>query len=299
MPLKTVAILSPGDMGHAVGRALREGGLNVITCLQGRSKRTGRLAQQAGIEDVPSLEELVSKADLVLSIMVPAEAVSLARQVAQALHDSGSDTYFADCNAISPQTTKEIEGIITTAGGRYIDASIVGSPPGKGKPPRFYTSGEHCPVMSEMDGMSISVRPLGNEIGRASGIKMCYAGLTKGTSALHIAVLSAAEAMGLSEELRAEFSSSQPHALQQMESGISRLPSRAFRWIGEMEEIAATYDHLGVTPHFHKGAAEVYRLLSETSFASEEAESVDTNRTTAQTIKATVGLLDSHADKSS
>ena len=298
MPLRTVAILSPGDMGHAVGRALREGGLNTITCLKGRSERTQRLAREAGIEDVPNLEEVVKRADLVLSIMVPSDASMLAQQVAKALGDTRSNAYYADCNAVSPETTKAIEAIITGAGGRYIDASIIGNPPRKGAFPRFYTSGKHSHIMSEMDGMDIVVKNLGNEVGRASGIKMCYAGLTKGTSALHVAVLSAAESLGLSEELGQELQSSQSHAFNQMNSGLSRLPARASRWIGEMEEIAATYEQLGLPPHFHQGAAEIYRLLSESPFATERAESVDQDRTTAQTIRSAVDLLSPPAKSS-
>ena len=299
MGIKTVAVLSPGDMGHAVGRALGEHGLDVLTCLQGRSERTRRLAQQANIRDVPTLEDLVHQADLVLSILVPAEAVGVAQQVAEALLTTGSNPYFADCNAISPQKTLEIESVITNAGGRYIDASIIGSPPGRRQPPRFYASGVHHHVLSQLDGMGIVVRPLGDEVGKASGIKMCYAGLTKGTSALYIALLSAAEAMGLSEELRAEFTDSQSHALNQMDTNIPRLPANAHRWIGEMEEIADTYHYLGVTPNFHRGAAEIYRLLSQTPYATERAESIDPDRTLSQTIRALVQLLPSGVEESS
>ncbi len=292
MTLETVAILSPGDMGHSVGAALREGGLEAITCLEGRSARTRRLSESAGIQDTPNLEVMVAKADLVLSIIEPAHAASLARRVAVALAAVGSNAFYADCNAVSPQTSKEMEAVITGAGGRYIDASIIGGPPGRGAPPpRFYASGRHSPLMSRLDGMGIVVKTLGNEIGRASGIKMCYAGLTKGTSALHVAVLAAAESLGLSDELRGELSASQPDAFRQMETGVSRIPSKAFRWIGEMEEIAATYQSLGVPPGFHKGAAEIYRLLSETPYASERAESIDEDRSTAQTIEALVELL--------
>ena len=291
MTVKRVAILSPGDMGHAVGRSLREGGLEVISYLEGRSERTRGLAESAGIVDVPSLEDLVEGADLILSIMVPSEATALARDVGQAIRTVGSDIYYADCNAISPQTTMDIEEIIAGDGGRFIDASIIGGPPKGGYRPRFYVSGENAGVMSELDGMGIIVKQMGDEVGRASGIKMCYAGLTKGTSALHVAVLSLAESLGLSEELAAELSSSQSAAFDAMQSGISRLPARAGRWIGEMEEIAATYDGQGLPPGFHQGAASIYRLLSRTPFADERAETVDEGRTTAETIEAVVELL--------
>ena len=140
------------------------------------------------------------------------------------------------------------------------------------------------PSCPSWDGKGIAVRPIGDAIGRASGIKMCYAALTKGTSALHVALLTVAQTMGLSEELRAELLSSQPEAYKRMEAQVPRLPANAFRWIGEMEEIAATFDHAGVTPYFHQGAAEVFRLLSETPFAQESPESVDQRRTLAQTV---------------
>ena len=291
MAVERVAILSPGDMGQAVGRALRQGGLEVITCLKGRSERTRGLAQAAGIADVPDLETLVEQSDLILSIMVPSQATALSQEVEQAIRSTGAKIYYADCNAISPQTTLRIEEIISGGGGCFIDGSIIGGPPRGDYRPRFYVSGQHAAVLSELDGMGIIVKQLGDEIGRASGIKMCYAGLTKGTSALQVAVLSLAESLGLSEELGAELASSQSHAFNQMQTGIARLPARAGRWIGEMEEIADTYDQEGLPPFFHQGAAAIYRLLSETAFADERAETVDEGRTTAHTIRAAVDLL--------
>ena len=284
MAVKTVAILSPGDMGHAVGRALGEHGLEVITCLHGRSERTRGLAQQAGIRDVPSLKEVVSEADLVLSILVPAEAANLARQVAEALRVTDANAAFADCNAVSPQTAETMNDVIGQAGGRFIDGSIIGGPPGRGTPPRLYVSGPHAAIMSELDGKGIDVRPMGDAIGRASGIKMCYAALTKGTAALYTALLTAAELLGLSDELRSEFESSQPEAYELMEARVPGLAAKAFRWVGEMEEIAATFDHVGVTPYIHQGAAEVFRSLSETPFALETPETMGGERTLAQTV---------------
>ena len=286
MAVTTVAILSPGDMGHAVGRALRAHGLTVMTCLEGRSERTRALARQAGIRDVATLEELVSQVDLVLSILVPAEASGVAQQVAEALRAAGADTYFADCNAVSPQTTGTMDALVTGAGGRFIDGSIIGGPPRTdgGSAPRFYVSGPHASIMSDLHGLGIDVRQMGDSIGRASGIKMCYAALSKGTAALEIAVLAAAEAMGLSGELRSELMSSQPQAYRRMERSVPGLPVKAARWIGEMEEIATTFDHAGVTPRLHQGAADMFRLLAETPFADETPETLDASRTLEQTV---------------
>ena len=290
--VETVAILSPGDMGHAVGRALREGGLDVITCLEGRSARTRRLSGEAGIRSVPTLNVLVSEADLVLSILAPAEAVGLASQVAEALGATARGTTFADCNAVSPQTSKAMADIITGAGGRYVDAGIVGLPPGRDVP-RLYVSGPHAELMSELDGKGLSVRSVGDAIGAASGVKMCYAALTKGTWGLYVALLTAAEAMGLSAAVMRELSESQPEAVERMRRAVPGLPAKAARWVGEMEEIAATFDHLGVTPLFHQGAADVYRLLGDTPFADERAETVDESRTLEETISALARLLPS------
>ena len=288
MPIKTVAILSPGDMGHAVGRALGRHGMEVITCLNARSQRTRDLARAAGIADVPTLEELVANADIILSILVPAQAVGLARQVAEALKATGADTPYADCNAVSPETVKGIDVVITGTGGRFIDAGIIGGPPNDTQSPRFLASGPHAVLLTGLDGMGIQVRSVGEGIGKASAIKMCYAAMTKGTSALHLALLTAAHLLGVSDELREELVSSQSEALKRMESQVPRLPVTARRWVGEMEEIAATFQQAGVTPDFHLGAAEMYRLLGRTNMADETPETLDASRTLEQTVSKLV-----------
>ena len=291
MTVKKIAILSPGDMGHAVGRALFEHGFEILTHLEGRSERTCALAQDAGFRISATLNELINEADLLLSILVPASAETVAKEIAQSLQETGETTLIADCNAISPMRSERIGRIIESAGGRYIDASIIGHPPGRDVPPRFYVSGHYADAMLELDGKGIAVKTLGGDVGRASGIKMCYAALTKGTSTLQVALLTVAESLGLSSELHEELAYSQKAALRNMESGIPRLPPNAHRWIGEMEEIATTFAAEGVTPHFHLGAAAIYRLLEQTPYAVESPEDIDSNRTLTQTIAATVAQL--------
>lgn len=290
MSVKTLAILSPGDMGHSVGQALGANGFDVITCLAGRSERTKQLAEAGNIRDVETMEQLVTEADLILSILVPSQAPVIAGQVADALRATGQNTYFADCNAISPASTRSLADTINSAGGRFIDGGIIGGPPSRGTPPRFYVSGEHAPVMTELDGKGIEIKNIGDEVGKASAIKMCYAAMTKGTNALQVALLTAAEALGVSDELRAEHESSQPNAVKAM-NGLTRLPANAHRWIGEMEEIAATFEQVGVTPHFHLGAAEIFRLLAQTPFANETPETIDKSRTIGETIKVVAEYL--------
>ena len=238
MTVKKIAILSPGDMGHAVGRALSEHGFDILTHLEGRSQRTCALAKDAGFRISVTLNELIHEADLLLSILVPASAETVAKEIARSLRETGETTLIADCNAISPMRSERIGRTIESAGGRYIDASIIGHPPGRDVPPRFYVSGQYADALLALDGKGIAVKALGGDVGRASGIKMCYAALTKGTSTLQVALLTVAESLGLGSELREELAYSQKPALRSMESGIPRLPPNAHRWIGEMEEIA-------------------------------------------------------------
>ena len=293
MMVNTVAIMSPGDMGHAVGQVLSESGIDVITCTDGRSQRTKNLAEMAGLRQVATLEDMVIQADLVLSIMVPSKAMSFVREISPHFESSKTPTYFADCNAVSPQSALAMAEVINQAGGKFIDGGIIGTAPTKGDTPRFYVSGPDASVVMELDGRGIIVKAIGNKVGQASGIKMCYAALTKGTNTLHVALLTAASLMGLTDDLRKEFEFSQKSHLAAMEKGISRLPANAHRWIGEMEEIAATFENLGVTPNFHKGAAEIYEMLNSTPFAKESPETIDKDRTTWDTIEAVSKIADS------
>ena len=291
MGLETIAILSPGDMGHGVGKALAEHGYDVITCLTGRSQRTRDLAAAGGFRDVPSLEEMTLQADLIMSILVPDQAVDVADQVADAMRAAGTSRPFADCNAVSPRSASVMGSIIGAAGGDYIDGGIIGGSPARGAVPRIYTSGPRADLMDELDGKGIIVKNLGPQIGRASGIKMCYASMTKGTNALRVAMLTAADSLGLYDELIDELAYSQSAALSAMESGIPGLPANSGRWIGEMEEIAETFEAAGVTPRFHQGAAEIYRLLDSTSFAEESPETIDRSRNLKDTIREAAGRL--------
>ena len=293
MMVNTVAIMSPGDMGHAVGQVLSESGIDVVTCTDGRSQRTKNLAEMAGLRQVATLEDMVIQADLVLSIMVPSKAMSFVREISPHFESSKTPTYFADCNAVSPQSALAMAEVINQAGGKFIDGGIIGTAPTKGDTPRFYVSGPDASLVMELDGRGIIVKAIGNKVGQASGIKMCYAALTKGTNTLHVALLTAASRMGLTDDLRKEFEFSQKSHLAAMEKGISRLPANAHRWIGEMEEIAATFENLGVTPNFHKGAAEIYKMLNSTPFAKESPETIDKDRTTWDTIEAVSKIADS------
>ncbi len=265
--MKTIGILSPGDMGHAVGATLKSHGLEVITCLQGRSARTRALAEQAGITAVETYGTLVQQADVILSIMVPAYAHPAAELVGAALRETGANLIYADCNAIAPQTTQAIGKMINEVGGQFVDASIIGGPPRAGYTPRIYASGPTVATFADLNHYGLNVIAMGNEIGQASAIKMCYAALTKGTSALMLELLTAAHALGVYDALLEEFSNSQRTNKERMERGLPSVPPKARRWVGEMEEIAATFESVGLTPNIFTGAADMYRLLGATALA--------------------------------
>ena len=273
--LSTVGILSPGDMGHTVGNVLRQNGLRVITCLEGRSQRTRELAEKARIVDVPTYTQFATEADLILSIMVPAQAMSAASMVAEALQKIDTTLTYADCNAIAPQTVRKLGEIITSADGMFVDASIIGPPPRTPGATRFYASGPNLDIFSELNNYGLDVRVLGEEVGLASAIKMCYASLTKGLTALCTELLTAASVLGVSEALTAEFQVSQSALFERMENGLPGMPPKARRWIGEMEEISATFAHVGLTPNILTGAADMYRFVGDTHLADLPPEARD------------------------
>ncbi len=286
MQVRTIAILSPGDMGGGIGAALTRRGFDVVTCLAGRGEETRERAKRADFRDVADLDTLVAESDLVLSILPPSAAPALAQKVAAAMARTGSAPPYADCNAVSPDTTRAIGETIGAAGAEFIDGGIVGAAPGKSDMPvRLYVSGPQARLMAALAGPEIAVRTCGEEIGRASAVKMCYAAVSKGTNTLHTAALIAAEALGISETLHTEFAESMPAIYRRMNATVPHLPADAARWVGEMEEIARTFASVGVTPHFHEGARDIFALLAETPLAAETRETRDTSRTLEQALK--------------
>ena len=288
--MNTVGILSPGDMGHTVGERLRVHGLRVIAHLADRSERTRQLAAKAGIEEAASYEALVQEADVVLCILVPAQADAAAQKVAAALRRTGADLLYADCNAIAPQTTRAIGEVITNVGGRFVDASIIGPPPRKEGATRFYASGVHASELARLNSYGLDVPVISDRIGDASAIKMCYAGLTKGFTALCMELVVAAEALGVREALFEEYRMSQEAMLKRMEGGLPGMPSKSRRWVGEMEEIAATMAGVGLTPKFHEGAADIYRFVGGTALADRTPEEPDAP-TLEEMLRILVGAL--------
>jgi 3-hydroxyisobutyrate dehydrogenase-like beta-hydroxyacid dehydrogenase len=285
MTVETLAILMPGDMGHGCAIAFRENGFRVVTNLSGRSDRTKGLAAKAQIEDLGSFEEVARQADLILSILPPENAIEQGRVFADAMVAAGSTPPYVDCNAIAPSTTEKVGAEIARAGALYIDGGIIGNNPvAENGGTRLYVSGPDTSVVQELDGKGMVIRNIGEEIGRASGMKMVYASSTKGTFSLHSAVLTTAHAMGLTEDYLEELRQSQPAMLAAMERMLPRIPLDAARWLGEMHEISATFADAGVTPKFHQGAADMMALADRTPISAETRETVDASRTLLQAL---------------
>ena len=253
----TVGISSPGEMGHAVARVLVDNGLRVVACLEGRSERSRERAAAAGIEAVPTLAEVARRAGIFLSILPPAHAPEMARQVAAA----GEPITYVDCNAVSPATAAAIGATAEAAGLTFIDAGIVGPPPLKEGTTRFYASGARVEEFAELSRYGLDVRVVGGEIGQASGLKMCYASQTKGRYAIFIESLVAARRLGCYDLLVEELKMSQAATLADTEKSVPNIPSKAGRWIAEMEEIAATFAEAGMTDRLFHGVADMYRAI--------------------------------------
>ncbi len=272
MRINTVGIMMPGDMGHAVGRVLREGGLRVVTCLQGRSARTRGRAATAGIEALPDDAALVREADVILSILAPAHAPALAERIAGALRTTGATLLFVDCNAVAPQTVRDVGAVLTEAGARFVDAGIIGGPPKPGAAgPRVYASGPDAADLLSLREAGLDVRLAGSAIGQASGLKMCYAALSKGFTALATEALMAGRLLGLEAELRAELTESQGAMLAWIESALPGMPPKAWRWVGEMEEIAATFGAVGLPSDLFEAAAAFYSMVAQQAHADRNA----------------------------
>lgn len=292
MAMEKVLILNPGEMGAAVGNAFHQNGFTVMATLAGRSEATRKRAEAAGFVDAGTLEQAVAEADVIFSILPPASAVNMANAVAAAMKSTGATPPYADCNAVSPDTAKQIAAVIENAGASAIDGGIVGNPPGGSpKATRFFVSGRDAMLMNEFDGKGIDVRQCGVTIGQGSAVKMIYAGVTKGVSALCANMLIAAELLDVADTVHEEFEYSQENLYKRMHALTPSLPATADRYIGEMEEIAATMRAIGLTDGFHEGSADLYRLLDKSPFADEIRETVDRTRGLRDTIKGCASVV--------
>ena len=184
MQLRKIGLMTPGDMGQAVAMQIKARGFPVLTALEGRSERSRLLARAAGLEDVGTITQLVAECDVVLSVMNPGAALDFARKASEGLRETGARTLVVDCNAISPQTMKEIAGLIEGAGGRCLDGSIIGPPPRDGASITLFIAGPDAGAVLPIAGPHLRIKVVSPRLGDASALKMCSGALTKGTQTL-------------------------------------------------------------------------------------------------------------------
>jgi L-threonate 2-dehydrogenase len=264
----TVAIVGAGEMGAAVGRRLRESGARVVTSLAGRSAESVARVRSAGLDVVNDNDSLVRDASFVLSIVPPGVAVEVAERLRVPISRADEPPVYVECNAISPATCRRIRDLLDAT--NFIDAGIIGGPPVAGtqdpaKGPRFYASGRDAYLMTRLASFGLDVAILDGPVGVASGLKLSYAGLTKGFTALCAAMLGAAEREGLTDALRAELARSQPNFLKRMERAVPDMRPKAYRWVAEMQQIAEYVGNPDDGATIYEGAALLYQRIASSS----------------------------------
>jgi 3-hydroxyisobutyrate dehydrogenase-like beta-hydroxyacid dehydrogenase len=242
MSSPTVAVIAPGNMGAAIGARLVENGVSVLTSLAGRSPASAQRAKDAGLR--PATDNEIASADIILSILPPGEALALAERLAPTLKAAARKPLYADCNAVSPKTVEQIAAVVTATGARFADGGIVGGPPKKGqRGPRLYVSGAAAKPLATLADRGLDVRVMDAPVGAASALKMVYGGLNKGVVALGAAMALAAHRAGVGDDFHTELQGSQAPLLEQLSRGVPDMFSKAYRWVAEMEEIAAFTGH--------------------------------------------------------
>jgi 3-hydroxyisobutyrate dehydrogenase-like beta-hydroxyacid dehydrogenase len=258
MDKTTVGLLHPGEMGAAVGQCLVAAGHTVLWVPEGRSPDSAARARAAGLTAADGgLAGLAGRAAVIISVCPPHAALEVARQVARA----GFGGVYTDANAISPATARQVASVTVAAGASYVDGGIIGTPPVAPGFIRFYLSGIRAGQVQRLfAGSAADARVIGgNDFAAASAVKMAYASWTKGSAALLLAARALARAEGVEEALLAEWDISQPGLAERSARSAGAATAKGWRWVAEMEEIAATMADAGLPDGFHLAAAEIYR----------------------------------------
>ena len=254
-----IAVIAPGMMGAAVAQRLHACRAEVAITLEGRSAASA--ARAAGLMTLPTEAALAGWADVVLSILPPGDALALAQRLAPVLRPRGQAVLYADCNAVSPASVQAIAA--TLPGLRFVDIGIIGGPPrGQDQGPRLYASGAAAADLAVLQQHGIDLRVIDGDVGAASALKLSYAGITKGITALGSAMALGAARAGVAAALRDELAASQPDVLRALQRSVPDMFPKAYRWVAEMEEISAFLAGLPAAP-IYQGAARLYEALAE------------------------------------
>lgn len=265
----TIAVVAPGAMGSAVAARLVGRGARVLTSVAGRSAATVARAEAAGME--AAADEAIAAADVILSIVPPNQAVPLASRLAGAIARVESSPIYVDLNAVNPVTARAVGQALSGCRAAYVDGAIIGLPPvADGKGPTFYLAGESGTAADTLASHGLVVKTLAGGVGAASALKMTYAGMTKGLTALASAMILAAQREGAAEALAAELGSSQKELLARLRKGVPDMLPKAYRWVPEMEEIAAFLGEDDPASGMYRAMAQFYQRVADDEVLGEQ-----------------------------
>lgn len=254
-----IGILHPGEMGISVAASAIHSGHAVFWLAHGRSDKTRQRAEKHGLVDGGALAQLCQTCEIILSVCPP----HAAEDVAKAVLKDGFKGYYLDANAIAPQRSIRIGQMLTTNGIRFIDGGIIGGPAWKPNETWLYLSGEDAKIIADcFSSGPLETRIIGAEVGKASALKMCYAAYSKGTTALLAAILATAESLDVRDNLYQHWDLDNPGFSEQADQRVRRVTAKAWRFEGEMHEIADTFQEAGLPRGFHKAAAEIYQRIT-------------------------------------
>jgi 3-hydroxyisobutyrate dehydrogenase-like beta-hydroxyacid dehydrogenase len=265
----TVGLVGAGHMGSGLGWALREGGVRVVTTLEGRSPRTARLAAAAGLDLLPTLADVLRAADVVLVVTPPGVARQAAATIAEAAGRSGATPLLVDLNAIAPTTIARIATMIAPLD--LVDGSVSGAPPTVRPGARIYLSGPRAATVAELPWRHVTPIVVDDRLGSASAVKMCTASVYKGLTGLYAQALRTAAHHHVLD-----------HVVDDLHGGgldpvpaVALAATKAARYVPEMLEIAATQDGAGLTAALFEAYAEIWREMATSPLAASDPESID------------------------
>lgn len=261
-----IGILHPGEMGVSIAASAIKSGHEVYWVSDNRSDKTRQRAKKHNLVDIVSLSQLCQTSEIIFSVCPPHSAEDVAKSVIE----RGFKGYYLDANAIAPQRALKIGNMMASNGIHFIDGGIIGGPAWNPKETWLYLSGKDVKVIADcFTSGPLETKIIGDEIGKASALKMCYAAYSKGTTALLAAILATAESLGVRDELYGQWNMDDPSFSEQANRRTTRVTAKAWRFEGEMHEIAATFQEAGLPNGFHEAAAEIYHRLADFKVSTE------------------------------
>lgn len=257
--MSNIGILHPGEMGVSIAASASNSGHQVYWMSEGRSDKTRERAEKSGLIEINSLFPFCQICEVIISICPP----HAAEEIARSANEAGFRGLYLDANAISHRRAIKMGQRLEANGVHFVDGGIIGGPAWRPKETWLYLSGEHAEdIASCFSNGPLETKLIGNDVGKASALKMCYAAYTKGTTALLSAIIAVAESLTVREELYQQWDMDEQGFSEQVDRRVARVTAKAWRFEGEMREIASTFGEAGLPDGFHEAAAEVYGRMS-------------------------------------